>query len=136
MHEIASQPVEPFDFNAVRCVDGFENITAEYPAYLTDESKFSCRPFDHLFFPRSEAELSAVMKEMARRGVKLTIAGARTGLVGGCVPNQGALVSLENFDRVLALYHDAPSAEWRASAAAMVPEPRQREPGAGRSRGP
>ena len=120
MHEITSQPVEPVDFKSVRCVDGFENITAEYPAYLTDESKFSCRPFDHLFFPRSEAELAAVMKEMARRGIKVTIAGARTGLVGGCVPNQGALVSLENFDRVLALYYDVPSAEWRLKAQCAV----------------
>ena len=53
---------------------------------------------------------------MTRRGVKLTIAGARTGLVGGCVPNQGALVSLENFDRVLSLNYDAPAAEWRLKA--------------------
>ena len=120
MHEIASKEIDPADFNAVRCVDGFENITAEYPAYLTDESKFSCRPFDHLFFPRSEAELAAVMKELARRGIKVTIAGARTGLVGGCVPNQGALVSLENFDRVLALYYDVPSAEWRLKAQCAV----------------
>jgi hypothetical protein len=97
MHEITCQSIEPADFKTVRRVEGFENIAAEYPAYLTDESKFSCQPFDHLFFPRSEAELSAVLKEMACRGVKVTIAGARTGLVGGCVPSQGALVSLENF---------------------------------------
>jgi D-lactate dehydrogenase (cytochrome) len=57
---------------------------------------------------------------MARRGVKVTIAGARTGLVGGCVPNEGALVSLENFDRMLALYYDVPSAEWRLKAQCAV----------------
>jgi D-lactate dehydrogenase (cytochrome) len=120
MHEIKSSAIELADFNAVRRLDGFANITAEFPAYLTDESKFSCQPFDFLFFPKSEAELSAVMKEMARRGVKVTIAGARTGLVGGCVPNQGALVSLENLDRVLALYCDPPSAEWRLKAQCAV----------------
>jgi D-lactate dehydrogenase (cytochrome) len=120
MHEIRCQPVEPVDFNTVRRVEGFQNIKAEFPAYLTDESKFSCQPFDHLFFPRSEAELSTVIKEMARRGVKVTIAGARTGLVGGCVPNEGALVSLENFDRMLALYYDVPSAEWRLKAQCAV----------------
>lgn len=120
MNEIKSQTAETPEFESIRRVDGFEKITAEFPAYLTDESKFSCRPFDHLFFPRSEAELSAVMQEMARRGIKVTIAGARTGLVGGCVPNQGALVSLENFDRVLALYLDAPSAEWRLKAQCAV----------------
>ena len=57
---------------------------------------------------------------MGRRAVTVTIAGARTGLVGGCVPNQGALVSLENFDRVLALYRDEPSAEWRLRAQCAV----------------
>jgi D-lactate dehydrogenase (cytochrome) len=116
MYEITSQATETAQFETVRRVEGFENITAQFPSYLTDESKFSCKPFDHLFFPRTEAELSAVMKEMARRGVRVTIAGARTGLVGGCVPNQGALVSLENFDRILALYYDQPSAEWRLKA--------------------
>ena len=120
MHEINSLIIEPAEFEKIRRVEGFENIAGEYPAYLTDESKFSCRPFDHLFFPRSEAELSAVMQEMARRDVTVTIAGARTGLVGGCVPNQGALVSLENFDRVLALYYDVPSAEWRLKAQCAV----------------
>ena len=120
MHEIFSQPVEPVDFAAVRRIDGFDAIAAEFPAYLTDESKFSCKPFDHLFFPRTEAELAAVLKEMGRRAVTVTVAGARTGLVGGCVPNQGALVSLENFDRVLALYRDEPSAEWRLRAQCAV----------------
>ena len=120
MHEIKSQSVEPFDFESVRRVDGFEAIRAEFPAYLTDESKLSCRPFDHLFFPRTEAELSAVLREMGRRGAKVTVAGARTGLAGGCVPQEGALVSLENFDRVLAVYCDPASAEWRLQAQTAV----------------
>jgi D-lactate dehydrogenase (cytochrome) len=120
MHEIRSQIAEAVEFEKVRRLEGFQNISAEFPAYLTDESKFSCQPFDHLFFPKTEAELSAVMKAMARRGVKVTIAGARTGLVGGCVPNQGALVSLENLDRILSLYYDSPSAEWRLKAQCAV----------------
>ncbi|MCU0539500.1 MAG: FAD-binding oxidoreductase [Desulfobacterales bacterium] len=120
MFEITSRLPESVPFDTIRRVDGFEAIAAEFPAYLTDESKFSCKPFDHLFFPRSEAELSSVLREMSRRGVKVTIAGARTGLVGGCVPDQGALVSLENFDRVLALYFDTPAAEWRLRAQCAV----------------
>jgi D-lactate dehydrogenase (cytochrome) len=120
MYEITSQAAESAPFETVRRVEGFANIAAEFPAYLTDESKFSCRPFDHLFFPRSEGELCAVMKEMARRGITVTMAGARTGLVGGCVPSEGALVSLENLDRILALYYDAPAAEWRLRAQCAV----------------
>ena len=57
MHEIKSSAVDSADYNTVRRVEGFESIAAEYPAYLTDESKFSCQPFDLLFFPKSEAEL-------------------------------------------------------------------------------
>ncbi len=34
--------------------------------------------------------------------------------------SEGALVSLENFDRVLALYFDAPAAEWRLRAQCAV----------------
>ena len=120
MHEITCHAAEPADFRTVRRIEGFDAIKAEFPAYLTDESKLSCRPFDHLFFPRTEAELAAVLKEMGRRRVKVTVAGARTGLVGGCVPEEGALVSLENFDRVLAIYRDEPSAEWRLQAQAAV----------------
>jgi len=82
MYEIKSHITEAAEFEKIRRVEGFQNIAAEFPAYLTDESKFSCQPFDFLFFPKSEAELSAVMGEMARRGIKVTIAGARTGLVG------------------------------------------------------
>jgi hypothetical protein len=94
MHEILTERIDPADFEQVRRVDGFAAIAAEHPAYLTDESKFSCRPFDHLFFPGNEAELAAVMKEMARRRIRVTVAGARTGLAGGCAPSEGALISL------------------------------------------
>ncbi len=120
MHEIMTERLDPTDFDKVRRVEGFDAITAEYPAYLTDESKFSCRPFEHLFFPRNEAELAAVMKEMARRGTRVTVAGARTGLAGGCAPREGALISLENFDRIKGLYYDAAAAEWRLRAECAV----------------
>ena len=100
MHEISTQLAALADYNQVRRIDGFERIRQEYPTYLTDESKLSPEPFDHLFFPADESELAAVLKQMATRKISVTIAGARTGLVGGCVPRQGALVSLENFDRV------------------------------------
>jgi len=120
MHEISTQLAALADFDKIRRVDGFERIRSEYPTYLTDESKLSPEPFDHLFFPLDEPELAAVFKEMAARNISITVAGARTGLVGGCVPRQGALVSLENFDRVLAVYYDQPAAEWRIRSQCAV----------------
>jgi D-lactate dehydrogenase (cytochrome) len=100
------------DFSKVRRVEGFERISAEYPIYLTDESKLSPEPFDQLFFPMDEAELAAIFKQMSKQKIKVTIAGARTGLVGGCVPQKGALVSLENFDQIRGIAYDADAGEW------------------------
>ncbi|HPC06812.1 MAG TPA: hypothetical protein PLI60_08825, partial [Anaerolineaceae bacterium] len=88
MHEINSRSAPSADFSKVKCIEGFECIQAEYSAYLTDESKLSARPFDYLFFPKSEAELAAVMAELHQRNIPMTFAGARTGLVGGCVPQE------------------------------------------------
>jgi D-lactate dehydrogenase (cytochrome) len=113
MHEISTQLVPLADFNKIRCAKGFKQISNEYPTYLTDESKLSPQPFDYLFFPMDEAELAAILKQMSDLKVKVTIAGARTGLVGGCVPRKGALVSLENFDRVKSITWDHQADEWR-----------------------
>jgi len=120
MHEISSQPALPVDFGIVKCIEGYERIKAEYPAYLTDESKISSLPFDYLFFPKNEAELAVVIREMSRRKVRITVAGARTGLVGGCVPQEGALVSLEYLDKVEAVHYDPFAGEWRVRAQSNV----------------
>ena len=116
MHEIYSQPAPTVDFRNVKCVEGYEKIKTEFSVYLTDESKLTCMPFDFLFFPKNEAELAAVILEMSRRKVRMTFASARTGLVGGCVPQDGALVSLEYLDKVEAIYFDPSSGEWRVRA--------------------
>ena len=82
MHEITTQLVGLADYNKVRRIDGFDRISREYPIYLTDESKLSPDPFEHLFFPADESELAAVLRQMAAGKINVTIAGARTGLVG------------------------------------------------------
>lgn len=116
MHEIHSRPAPEVDFSQVKCIEGFDHIQAEYPVYLTDESRLSARPFDYLFFPKNENELAAVVREMSRRMVTVTVAGARTGLVGGCVPHGGALVSLERLDQIERIWYDASAEEWRVRA--------------------
>ncbi|CAB1061609.1 hypothetical protein D1BOALGB6SA_6384 [Olavius sp. associated proteobacterium Delta 1] len=120
MHEISTQLVALADYKKVRRIDGFERISGEYPIYLTDESKLSPGTFDHLFFPADESELAAVLQEMVAQKINVTIAGARTGLVGGCVPRNGALVSLENFDRVQAIVYDHSADEWRVRSQCAV----------------
>jgi D-lactate dehydrogenase (cytochrome) len=120
MHEIQSKLTPEVDISQVKCIQGYENIKSEYPSYLSDESKLSAEPFEYLFFPKSEAELAAVIREMHRQKIKLTFASARTGLVGGCVPQEGALVSLEYLDRVEAVYYDPQAEEWRIRAQTSV----------------
>ncbi len=120
MHEIVSKPAAYVDINQVKCIKGFEKIKTEYPVYLSDESKLSCKPFEYLFFPKSEAELAAVIREMHHKQVRITIAGARTGLVGGSVPQEGALVSLEFLDAVEAVYYDPFAEEWRVRAQTSI----------------
>ncbi len=120
MHEITSSLPPACDFNEVRRVEGFDRIREQYPDFLSDESKLTMGPFDLLFFPANESELSAVVKEMVRRNIPITVAGARTGLVGGCVPPEGALVSLAQMSKVLAVYHAPYAREWRIRAEAAV----------------
>jgi D-lactate dehydrogenase (cytochrome) len=120
MHEIYSHPAPSADFNCVKCIEGYEKIKAEYSAYLSDESKISSMPFNYLFFPKNEGELAAVIREMGKQNVHITLAGARTGLVGGSVPQDGALISLEHFDQVEAVYFDPFAEEWRVRAQCAI----------------
>ena len=120
MHEIYSKTAPEVDFAQVKRIEGFATIQAEYSAYLSDESKLSAKPFDYLFFPKSEGELAAVVRTLHSQKVPFTVAGARTGLVGGCVPSEGALISLEYLDKVMEVYRDEPSGEWRIKAQTSV----------------
>ncbi len=120
MHEIYSKTAPEVDISQVKRIEGFTTIQAEYSAYLSDESKLSAKPFDYLFFPKSEGELAAVVKKLNLERVPFTVAGARTGLVGGCVPSEGALISLEYLDKVLEVYRDESSGEWRVKAQTSV----------------
>lgn len=120
MHEIYSKTAPEVDFAQVKRIEGFATIQAEYTAYLSDESKLSARPFDYLFFPKNESELAAVVRTLNQQKVPITVAGARTGLVGGCVPTEGALISLEYLDKVMEVYRDEPSGEWRIKAQTSV----------------
>jgi FAD/FMN-containing dehydrogenase len=55
---------------------------------------------DRVCTPASEADLVALLQEATSDRIPITIAGARTGLTGGCVPESGWSVSLEKFTRL------------------------------------
>jgi len=55
---------------------------------------------DRLISPASEAGLLEVIGAASQGAVPLTIAGSRTGLTGGSVPQGGWMISMEKFQRL------------------------------------
>ena len=120
MYEIQAKAAPPANLSQVRCIAGFDTIRAAYPDYLSDESGLTAAPFDYLFFPKNEGELAAVLRDLNERKIPVTLAGARTGLVGGSVPPAAALISLETFNQIEAVRFDPHLDEWQVSAQAGV----------------
>ncbi len=120
MHEIGSKTAPDAEYDQVKRVDGFAKIQSEYTVYLTDESKLVSQSVEHLFIPKNEAELASVMCEMGKKHIPITVAGARTGLVGGSVPALGAVISLEHLDQIDSVSYDPAAGEWRVRAQACV----------------
>jgi FAD/FMN-containing dehydrogenase len=67
--------------------------------YLEDASGFKGHA-DREFSPSTEAELSELLHNAFRAGIPVTVAGARTGLTGGSVPQGGWSISMEKFQRL------------------------------------
>lgn len=74
--------------------------TDELQNYLTDASNLQGGHADKLFIPNTTAEIAEIIKEANEKNISVTISGARTGLVGGCVPFGGYLISLEKFNQI------------------------------------
>ncbi len=120
MSQIQSTQLNTPPFAFVKAIRGLDEISAQYSVYLSDESKSSAGAVDWLFFPRDEADLAAIVNVMSDQRIPITVAGSRTGLVGGCVAAGGALISMEHFDQILGLRFDVPTAEWRVRMQANV----------------
>jgi D-lactate dehydrogenase (cytochrome) len=80
-------------------------LTGEHEDYLRDESRRAGRA-DTLSFPRTEAELRAVLTFTYPRGIPVTLQGARTGITAGAVPDGGHVLNVSRMNRILGLRHD------------------------------
>ena len=90
----------------------FEQVAAEYPDYLRDESrKMGCA--DAIAFPESEAEVAELLAAAGKRGTPVTVQGARTGLTGGAVPDGGLILNLSRMNRILGVSWNDENAAWR-----------------------
>ena len=74
---------------------------AEIRDFLTDESHMfnvASDSVEAVYFPESEADLAAIIKEASGSQKQVTISGAGTGITGSRVPMQGGIVvSMEKF---------------------------------------
>ena len=94
-------------------------IRESYSQYTTDESRLQGTFPQRIYFPRTTLEVCSAVAEIAGREEKVTISGARTGIVGGAAPQNSAnLLCLENllFDPLV--NYDAPFGRWTVTAAA------------------
>ena len=73
--------------------------------YLSDESR-STGWAESISFPKTEDEVRAVLAYVRRAGLALTIQGARTGITGGAVPQQGHVLNLSKMNRITGLEYD------------------------------
>ena len=79
---------------------GFRTDAAGRDAAATDDSGLLFRP-DALFFPKSAAEISRLMRLAHTHGFPVTPRGAGTGLCGGCLPVRGGVaVATTAMDRI------------------------------------
>ncbi|MFX0101106.1 MAG: FAD-binding oxidoreductase [Candidatus Hodarchaeota archaeon] len=81
-----------------RVIEGSDNITLNYPAYINDESKLAGGSADKLFFPRTEGEISAIMQHARENSYRVYVNAARTGITGSAVPLGGILINTEKMD--------------------------------------
>lgn len=72
-------------------------------SYLTDASNFKTNECKGVYIPETIEEISDILKEANRTKTPITISGAGTGLVGGRVPREGYILSLEKFKKILSL---------------------------------
>ncbi len=70
--------------------------------YLEDTSNCSGEA-SLLYLPQSREEVSSCISELTAKKIPFTASAGRTGTTGGCVPGQGAIISLENLDKIMAV---------------------------------
>jgi D-lactate dehydrogenase (cytochrome) len=96
-------------------VDSEQLVQSRYGSYLSDESGLGPGRAQIAFFPKTERQVADFLREMNTRKIPVTISGARTGIVGGAVPEGGALLSLDKMNKIVGIRWDDKTSEWRVT---------------------
>ncbi len=78
----------------------------DFQDYLIDASNLQGGHAEKFFVPENANEISEILKEANKSKTPVSIAGARTGLVGGCIPFGGYLISLDKFNQIKEIGND------------------------------
>jgi len=76
----------------------------EILSYLEDASNFREGKINKVFIPENENDVIEVLHHCTSNKIPLTVAGGGTGTVGGKIPREGALISMEKFDKIKKIY--------------------------------
>jgi D-lactate dehydrogenase (cytochrome) len=93
-------------------VDSEQLVESRYASYLSDESGLGPGHAQSICFPTTEKQVADFLREMNTRKIPVTISGGRTGIVGGAVPEGGALLSLDKMNRIVGIRWDEETSEW------------------------
>lgn len=76
-------------------------------SYLEDASGLTGAHADKVFLPEKYGEVSDFLKEANSKKIPITISGGRTGVVGGCLPFSGEVLSFDRLNKILDVKKDA-----------------------------
>ncbi|HBU70260.1 MAG TPA: FAD-binding oxidoreductase [Elusimicrobia bacterium] len=72
-------------------------------SYLEDYSGLKGGFADRVYLPSSSQEIAELLKDCSASRTPVTVSGAGTGVTGGRIPYGGAVVSLENLNKIMAM---------------------------------
>jgi len=91
--------------------------TSDFQTYLEDTSNLKGHA-ECLYLPESKEEVRFLIGECNRSKSPLTVSAGRTGTTAGCVPLSGALLSLQNLNKIINI--DAGVKEARVEAGVLL----------------
>jgi D-lactate dehydrogenase (cytochrome) len=77
----------------------------EFQSYLEDTSNIKGNA-SLLYIPQTKEEVVSIVNECGRKNITLTVSSGRTGTTGGCLPCEGAIISLENLKKIIDIDKD------------------------------
>lgn len=77
-------------------------VARDYPDFLRDESRLMGNA-EAIAFPQSRGQILETLAYARTKGLPITVQGARTGIVGGAVPQGGLALNLSHMRRLTRL---------------------------------